>query len=322
MKNICTTLVFTLAALALFAQQDEHYTQFMFNKLRYNPAYAGSNNVLNATAIYRNQWLNFNGAPKTQIVSFDLPVADYRVGLGGNVTLHTIGFTDLANVDATYAYRVPTEKIGGSLSFGLVTSVRYARINFDRASPAQSKSQDQAIINGGLRSKLTPNFGAGVYYNTEDFFLGFSIPRLLEISMDFADDGGTISKELRHFYFMGGFAIDVADDVKIQPQALLKYTPDAPFDADANVSVIYLDRFTLGASYRIGGQLDNSYGESVNVLASAYITERILLGAAYDITLTEVKDYTSGSVEVALRYFFGEPGGDSTNQKIVNPRFF
>jgi len=322
MKNIFTIFILTLAACTLYGQQIEHYTQFMYSKLRFNPAYAGSNNVLNATAIYRNQWLGFNGAPKTQIVSFDLPVANYRVGLGGTGILHTTGFRDMFTAEASYNYKIPTEKIGGSLSIGLSTSARYERINFDRASPIQPRSQDPALVDGGLRSKIVPNFGFGVYYHTENLYLGFSIPRILEVSVDFTDDGGTISREVRHFYMMGGFAVEVADDIKIQPQALLKYTPDAPFDADGNISVTYLDKFTLGIGYRMGGRLDNSYGESLQALASVFITEQILLGASYDYSLTEVIDYSNNSVEVALRYYFGDRGGDSGNQRIVNPRFF
>ncbi len=323
MKNIFTTLIFALVACtALQAQQIEHYTQFMYNKLRFNPAYAGSNNVLNATAIYRNQWMGFNGAPKTQIVSFDLPVADYRVGLGGTGILHTSGFRDMLTLEASYNYKIPTEKIGGSLSIGLSTSARYERINFNRASSVQPRAQDQALVDGGLRSKIVPNFGFGVYYHTENLFLGFSIPRILEVSIDYTDDGGIIGREVRHFFMMGGFAVEVADGIKIQPQALLKYTPDAPFDADGNISVTYMDQFTLGVGYRMGGRLDNSYGESVQALASVFLTEQLLLGAAYDYPLTEVVDYSSGSVEVALRYFFGDRSGDSGNQKIVNPRFF
>lgn len=309
--------------MTLFAQQDEQYTQFMFNKLRYNSAYAGSNNALNFTAIYRNQWINFNGAPKTQIVSFDMPVANYRVGLGGNVVVQTIGITDMATAEAAYAYRVPTNNIGGSLSFGLSTSARYIRSNYNQANPTQPRDLDEAIP-VGRQSKIVPNFGAGVYYNTETFYLGFSAPRLLESNIDFADaeDKLDISREVRHFYFMGGVVFQIADPVKLQPQALLKYTPDAPFDADVNLSVILLDRFTVGASYRIGGSLETSYGESADVLVAAQVTDNILIGAAYDFTFTEVKDYSNGSVEVAVRIFLGDRGGNSGNQTIVNPRFF
>ncbi|MEL7020238.1 MAG: type IX secretion system membrane protein PorP/SprF [Bacteroidota bacterium] len=317
MKRYITFFVLCLLVVATAtAQQDAQYTQFMFNKLVYNPGYGGSQNAACITAIVRNQWMGIEGAPQTQALSFNMPVSNQRVGVGGNIFRNTIGETENITVDASYAYRIPMGN--GMLGLGAQASVRLFRVNFNRLTSTQPRGSDPAIPTG-TQSKYLPNFGLGAYYTGETFYLGISMPRLLQNNIDFADDQTIISRESRHFYAMGGLLFPINENLKLQPQVLLKLVTGAPFDADANLNLVILDRFTVGVSYRIGGSLVSGVGESVDMLVAAQVSENILLGVSYDITISGLQDYNTGSIEAAIRYCIGS--GNSI-EDYSNPRFF
>lgn len=317
MKKYTTLFCFfILCALTATAQQDQQYTQFMFNKLGYNPGYAGSQNAACITAIARNQWLGLDGAPSTQALTFNMPVSNQRVGIGANIVRNTIGATENITVDAAYAYRV---RMGnGMLGLGVQASVRLFRTDFGDLTATQPIGSDMAIPQG-LQSKFLPNFGIGAYYTAETFYLGVSMPRLLQNNIDFADDESIISREARHFYAMGGLLLPLSDNLKLQPQVLLKYVADAPFDADVNVNLVISNRFTIGASYRLGGSSISGAGESVDILLAAQVSDNILFGISYDVTLSDLKEYNSGSIEAAIRYCIGST---TDVEEYSNPRFF
>lgn len=316
MKNIIFTIVFALVSLSAMAQQDHQYTQFMFNKLNYNPAYAGSQDVTCLTAIVRSQWIGLDGAPQTQGVSFNTPMVGQRVGIGGNLYRTTIGISETMTAELAYAYRI---RLGqGMLGIGALASVRLLRNDYTNVTATQPLDGDAAIP-VGRQSKFLPNFGLGAYYTTEKFYFGFSVPRLLKNNIDLAEEVLVISREVSHIYAMGGFIVPINDQLKLQPQVLLKLAPNSPFDADVNANLWILDKFMIGASYRLGGSTVNSFGESVSAIIAARLTDHILFGAAYDVTLSELKNYNSGSIEAALRYCFGKGSGE---QEYTNPRFF
>lgn len=300
-----------------FAQQDEQYTQFMFNKLRYNAAYAGSNGTPSVTAIHRSQWIGLEGAPTAQIVSFDMPLLKNRIGVGGNIVRNVVAVTENITMDGSYAYRLPLGP--GVMSLGLQASLRYFRTDFSDLKATQGISPDSSIPIG-IQSKFVPNFGLGFYYHTDAFYLGFSAPRLLKNNIDLADDEGVISREIQHFYLMGGVIIGEGD-FRFLPQLLIKYNPTIPFDADLNASFILLDRVTLGATYRLGGSKEKGFGESIGLLFSAQVNDNLLLGVSYDLTLSDLKDHQDGSIELALRVSFGNRE-DAPDKEYVNPRHF
>jgi type IX secretion system PorP/SprF family membrane protein len=317
MKKIGTLLVFVLLALGSYAQQEQQYTQFIYNKLSFNPAYAGSHESACLTGFYRNQWIGLEGAPKTMGLSFDMPLLNKRVGIGMNISRNTIGITERGTLDGAYAYRIPLGR--GTMSLGVQGSVRYFRNDYsdDRLVSTLPMGQDGSIPEGE-QSKYLPNFGAGIYYASDKFYLGLSAPRFLLNNIDFNSASGlTDGKEVIHLYGMVGVIFKLSESVKFQPQALLKYAENSPFDIDLNGSLIFNDKYTAGLTYRAGGG-DSGIGESIDLLVSAHLTPKILLGVSYDITLSEIKEYNSGSLELVLRYCFGTPEG----QDIINPRFF
>ena len=316
MKKIITTAVFCFAVLLCFAQQEQQYTQFMYNKLSFNPGYAGSYDAACITAIYRNQWIGLEGAPKTITVSFDAPLLNKRVGIGLNLTSRKIGIHNRINIDGVYSYRVRLGR--GTLGLGVQGSIRY--ISNDYTDSRLFATQDINSDGGvpvGEQSKMVPNFGAGLYYHTPKFYIGFAAPRLLSNNIDFNDISGVLGKEVEHMYAMAGLLIDVSNSVKLQPQLLIKYADNSPLDADINLSAIFSEKYTVGVTYRAGSGSQNNI-ESIDFLLSAYVTDNVLFGLSYDISLTDLKDYNSGSLEAILRYCFGKSEGED----IVNPRFF
>jgi len=185
-------------------------------------------------------------------------------------------------------------------------------------SSTQPQELDEAIP-GGTQSKYVPNFGAGIYYSSRNFYVGFSSPRILENNIDFADLDAVISREVLHLYAMAGVLFDLGDKVALQPQMLMKYVKGVPFDADVNLNFIYDNKITAGVSYRLGGSQENSIGESLSLLVGGQIGNSFFIGGSYDYTLSELRDYNDGTFELVLRYCIG---GQSEGEEYINPRFF
>jgi type IX secretion system PorP/SprF family membrane protein len=316
MKSIFTFCCVLVFATTLWSQQDLQYTQFMHYKLGINPAYAGSSEGVSLTALARNQWMGIKGAPQMQVVSFNMPVWNNRVGIGANFVRQSVGVSTTNTFEAAYAYRLRVPR--GYLNIGLMSSVRLMRADFTNLRGTQPIDIDNAVA-VGIQSRITPNFGAGIYYDSEKFYFGISVPRLLATNIDLSDKSGVISREVPHFYLMSGVLIPLSDNVKFQPQALLKYVKGAPFDADVNFNLIFMDKFTTGISYRLGGSKQNGLGESVSLVISALMGKNLMLGLSYDATLSQLRQYNSGSVEAVLRYFIN---GKSSSGNFENGRFF
>jgi len=315
MKKILFVLSLVFVAVLGYGQQERQFTQFMYNKLSFNPGYAGSFDAASLTGIYRNQWVGLDGAPKSVTVSFDTPLKNERVGVGLNLHTNKIGITNTVTVDGAYAYRI---KMGaGTLGIGIQASIRYLRNNYadSRLVATQDIGTDGGIPTDET-SKYIPNFGAGLFYSTEKFYAGLSAPRLLSNNIDFSSLNPKAGKESQHIYAMTGILLKMSEKIQLQPQVLFKFVSNAPLDADLNLNLIFDKRFTVGASYRLGGD-DDSAGESIDLLASAYLTQRLMLGFSYDITMSGLKQANSGSIEAIVRYNFGGMPED-----IINPRFF
>ncbi|HHS95010.1 MAG TPA: type IX secretion system membrane protein PorP/SprF [Phaeodactylibacter sp.] len=317
MKKIGSILLLSFMTVVAFAQQEQQYTQFIYNKLSLNPGYAGSHDSPCLTGFYRNQWMGLEGAPKTMGLSFDMPMLNKRIGVGMNLARNTIGITERWTLDGVYAYRIPLGH--GTMSIGVQGSIRYHGNDYSdsRLTSTQPISIDGSIPTGEQK-KYLPNFGAGLYYSSDKFYFGFSVPRVLLNNIDFNSiDGVVRSKEAVHLYGMVGLIMKMNERVKFQPQLLLKYADNSPFDFELNTSFIFNDMYTAGLTYRAGGGKD-SFGESLDLLLSARFTPQFLFGLSYDITLSDLKTYNSGSIEAVLRYCFGSAEGED----IVNPRFF
>ncbi|MEO1262422.1 MAG: type IX secretion system membrane protein PorP/SprF [Bacteroidota bacterium] len=319
MKNLITTFIFAACFLPFIceAQQQPHNTQFMYYKLGYNPGFAGSQEAPCVSCIVREQWLGLEGAPSTQAITFNMPLMNQRVGIGANLMRHSIGITTMYDVDVAYAYRL---RLGqGMLGIGVQGTIRSLTNDFNETIAIQSKPDDLTIP-GNNENKFSFNFGAGIYYTSNKFYLGLSAPRLLENSIDFNSSDNVVSREVQHIYFMSGYTATISDDLKVRPQVLLKYVDNAPVDADFNVNFLIQDQFMAGLTYRLGGnKVENRTGESLDLLFGVQISESLMFGFSYDFTLSDIRDFSSGSIEASLHYCFGAV---SPNSEFENPRFF
>ena len=299
----------------LNGQQEQLYTQFMFNKMAINPAYAGNDNLFSMTAIHRNQWSGFKGAPETQLFSLNAPVGN-RVGLGLNVARNTIGISERLTVEGVYAYRFPVGH--GNLSLGAQVSGR--RLTVDYTDPSlfaiNGLNGDLAIESQRMNKNII-NFGAGIYYNTDNYYAGISLPRLINSDIDF-DNDLLKSEEILHLYFMGGFKLDLTPSIVLTPQVLVKMAQNSPSDLDFNLSLTFKNIITTGFTIRTGGSED-IVGESLDFIIGIQAGKNLLLSFAYDYTLSEIRDYENGSLEFLLNYRF-----TPRKQKIesTNPRYF
>lgn len=325
MHSIITTIIRTSAIVllaftgvaSLSAQQQPLHTMFMFNKLLINPAYAGYHEHVCVTGQIREQWLGFDGAPKTQSVSIHGPLSQQRIGIGLNLQRRSIGVSSALTADGIYAYRLPMGT--GTLSLGVQASARFLEVDYTdpNVRTVQDINIDQGI-EAVSDSKFLANVGAGVYYYAPEFYIGFSAPRLMSSDIDFELNNLFIAKEQPHYYMMTGYALRLDHRMSFVPQILVKYTEGAPVDVDLNLGIRWLEDYSAAVTLRKGG-VDNQLLESIDFIASAKVLRGLRIGAAYDITLSELRRYSNGSIEVMMMYCFGEP---DTPPTFVNPRYF
>jgi type IX secretion system PorP/SprF family membrane protein len=319
MKNTLLLLILTVVCvLNLHAQQEHHYTQFMYNKLLINPGYAGARSIPFVTAIYRNQWLGFDGAPQSALVSFNSNFLSPRVGVGVTLSNNQVGLMRDFQANLAYSYDlVASDQI--SVHAGIMGSVRSLSIDFEKALTV-----DPAMGDGSLdverSNQVLGNVGAGIYgVLAERFYVGFSVPRIYTNKIGINDNANvTVAKEARHYYGMAGAILPLSDDINLMPAVLTKYVKNAPFDVDINLNLDIKEKVTAGVSYRLGG--DGS-GESLDLLLFWQALPQVGIGAAYDFTLSNLRDYSTGSVEVMLLADL-KKAPSKGGKPLANPRFF
>lgn len=342
MKNF-TNLKNRLAALLLvgalsvsyqtFAQQEAMFSQYMFNTLAINPAYAGSRDVLSLTALGRYQWVGVEGAPKTFTFSMDSPIKNEKMGLGLQVTRDEVGLQKNTGVYATYSYRI---KVGprSTLSFGVqggATNVRWA------LSDAQNLTDgtDNLFLGASDQNKILPNVGGGIYLSNDKGYIGISCPQIMQntisnFNLPDSSGKGNIGKTRRHYFAMMGFVIGKGS-FKIKPSTMIRYTQGAPLGFDGNLNFWIKDKIAFGVSGRISqfqamGQDSKNLFDAAIGMIELQLTPQFKLGYAYDFTSNKLNDNSKTGVsrflgipthEVLLRYEFG-----FGKNKILTPRYF
>ena len=299
-------LGFLLLGPSGYAQQEVMFTQYMFNGLALNPAYAGSHEVISMTAIARQQWIGLDGAPSTQTFSIHSPIKNDRVGVGMMLLHDKIGPIHRYNASASYAYRIPMEH--GKLAMGLRAGMNLYRINYSELN------QNDPAFNRGSVNAYQPNFGAGLYYYTDRFYAGFSVPELLERSYDQYEtsltDISANSQLVRHYFFNTGYVFDLSKDLKLKPNALLKVVEGAPIQLDINANLLVMEVLWVGLSWR-------SF-DSVDGILQLQLTDQLQFGYSYDFSTTsEIRSVNSGSHEISLNYRF-----IIGHKKAISPRYF
>lgn len=312
-KYLFATLLFVgIMASGVNAQQDAQYTQYMYNTLSVNPAYAGSRGQLSFAGLYRSQWVGLDGAPETFTINLHSPIRNSRLGYGVSIVNDNIGdgVVQETYLDAVVSYTIDLA-MDAKLSFGLKAGGNMLSLDFNGL-----RNFDQEVVNqNNIDNRFTPNFGLGVYYHTDKFYAGLSAPNVLESEYFDNDNSGDgvnfLSAERMNIYLITGYVFDIGADLQFKPALLTKAVSGAPLQVDLSASFLFANKFSFGAAYR--------WDAAVSGLVGFQVTDQIMLGLAYDRETTELggTQFNDGSFEVFLRLELLK-----SFQRTVSPRFF
>lgn len=292
-----------LTGLVGVAQQDAQFTQYMYNTININPAYAGSRGVMSIFGLHRTQWVGLDGAPVTNAFSINTPINESRIGVGLSFVSDKIGPTKESNISADVSYTIPMAN-EYKLSFGVKASANFFNLDRSMLNP-QNPADDhlQAIDN-----EFSPNIGAGVYLHSDKFYAGISVPAFIQTTR-YSDNDFAINQERLNFYFISGYVFDLSPMLKFKPAVLTKLVQGAPLQIDASANFLINEKFVIGAAYRWSAAFSGMVGFQV--------TDGLFLGYGYDLETTELRNYNSGSHEIFLRYELF-----NNYDRITTPRFF
>ncbi len=296
------TFAFLFGFSATIAQQQVMFTQYMFNQLAINPAYAGSHKTLSVTALARKQWAGLEGAPSTQTLSVHSPIKNQRIGVGLLLVNDKIGVTKQTGLYNSFSYRIPFQN-GGRLAFGL-------QIGFTAYNARFSKISDSDPTFAGDVKEVHPNVGGGLFYSTKLFYVGFSAPQLIQSTFD-RDNIDSDSKMLRHYFLTTGYVFTLNRQLKLKPSLLVKAVSGAPVQFDVNLNLLMQEVLWVGLSWR-------SF-ESVDASLQFQITDKLQFGYSYDFsTTTELSRVNSGSHELMINYRLLK----KKQSRFATPRYF
>ena len=309
MKTKFIGLILVLLSGISYAQQDAQYTQYMYNTIVINPAYAGSRDAMSIFALHRTQWVGLDGAPVTNNFSIHTPINGSNVGLGLSVVNDRIGPSDENNIAVDFSYSIHTSD-RYKLSFGLKASANLLNVDFTKLhiyNPGDPRFQDN------IDNKFSPNIGVGLYLHSDNTYFGLSAPYLLETNhYDKSANNSSssfVAREKIHYYFIAGHVFDLSGNVQFKPSVLTKMVQGAPLQVDISGNFLINEKFTAGLAYR--------WDASFSGLVGFQISDSWFIGYAYDLDTTKLANYNSGSHEIFLRYELFHK-----NDRIISPRFF
>ena len=293
----------------LFAQTEPMYSQYMYNMLGVNPAYAGNREALSLNFFQRNQWVGIKGAPKTTSISMDQSIKDGKLGWGIQVYDDRLGVEAASGLNGMLSTRIQVSEKGilsGGLSFGMMNY----RINLNDVNN-RNNPNDPSFISIDNPSKWNPSLGMGIYYNTDRFYAGLATPSILKARLASYENMITSiqTSNAFHLFANAGYVFDINEDVKLKPSTMIKMVSGAPIETDINLNVWLKDLLGFGASYRTG----DAFVGMVELQA----TSNLRFGYAYDMPFNPLKYFTKGSHELILRYEIG-----NFKTKIKSTRYF
>ncbi|MGY0393212.1 PorP/SprF family type IX secretion system membrane protein [Bizionia sp. KMM 8389] len=300
-KITISTLVFFIALMS-YGQQNPQYTDYMFNTLTVNSAYAGSRGHLSVMGLYRSQWVGLDGAPTTQSFSIDSPVGK-NVGLGVSIVNDELGPSDEFYFDANFSYTIRLSDTK-RLSFGVKGGGKLLNVDWSKGS----YQVDENIFQNNIENKFLPTIGAGVYLHSDKSYVGLSVPNFLT-NQYYDGVQNAVDTEKIHVYLIGGHVFDLSTNVKFKPAFLGKFVVGAPVVVDLSANFMFHDVLRLGAAYR--------WNDSVSGLVGLQVSPRFMVGYAYDYTTSPLQDFNSGTHEIMLRFEL-----ITKEKQLKSPRFF
>lgn len=306
MKGYFKILIMGLAmvvALPSIAQQLPQFTQYMYNTIAINPAYAGSRETLTLVGLHRNQWLGFPGAPTTQTLSIHSPLRNENIGLGFSFINDELGFENQIYMYGDFSYTIKLNAIS-KLTFGLKAG--YTSFHLDNRL-FELNSDDQLI--GRLENRWRPNIGAGVMWLWERGYLGLSAPRL--INHDYTDSPYKAMERIS-YYFTGGYVFDIGLDTKFKPAFMVKATNGATLSTDISANFLFFDKLWLGTAYRF-----NSTTGALGFMTDYQILRDWRIGYTFELPTSEIRPYTHGTHELVLMFEVFNP-----RRRVTSPRYY
>ncbi|OGS61274.1 MAG: hypothetical protein A2X07_06300 [Flavobacteria bacterium GWF1_32_7] len=305
MKNILSLFACVfLCNQEISAQQDSQYTNYMYNTINVNPAYAGSRGVVSVFGLHRTQWVGLEGAPVTNTFSINTPISNSNFGLGVSFVNDRIGPSDENTISVDVSYSIQTSETY-KLSFGIKGTANLLNVDYtklDRYDLTDPQFQNN------IDNEFSPNIGAGIYFHSDKLYVGLSAPNFLETA-HFDDNISVSAKERMHYYLIGGYVFDISPTVKFKPAVLSKLTSGAPLQTDVTANFMFNEKFVLGAAWR--------WDAALSGLVGFQVSEGWFIGYGYDAETTKLANYNSGSHEIFLRYEF-----KGKTEKVISPRFF
>jgi type IX secretion system PorP/SprF family membrane protein len=286
------------------AQQDPGYTQYMYNTMTVNPGYAGSTGSLDVGLLHRSQWTGLDGAPETQSLTIHSPLTNDAIGLGFSAVHDKLGPSSELYIEGNFSYTIRFAE-DKKLAFGLKAGMRSLNVDWTKG---RYYDDVDPLLNNNIQGKIKPSIGAGLYYYTDRWYAGASVPSFLR--GDYYDDvKEAVLSERLHWYLIGGYVFDVTESIKLKPAFMAKLVSGAPVTYDLSANVLIQEKLTLGVSHR--------FDDSVSALAGFQILPSLFAGYAFDYTVTRLNKYNDGSHEIILRYQLPKK-----SSQIKSPRFF
>ena len=300
------------------AQKEPQYTQYMYNIGSFNPGYVGTVQTPELSGLYRAQWLDIEGSPRTLRLGANVPLSNETMGLGLNLISDQIGPSTQTYVELAYSYQLNVTD-ATKLSFGMDVGGSFLNVDFSKGT---FENPGEPILGGETISKFYPTVGAGFFlYEDDIWYLGASVPNFLTDGI-YNDDVATIIDDKLQFNFIGGYVFDLNESLKFKPAFLINLVSGAPVNTNLSANFLYDSRFTVGASYRLGN--------AISGLAGFQITDSAFIGYSYDYSTNPLGEFSSGSHEVILKFYLGRGDGTNSSNKelkgkpkqIDTPRFF
>jgi len=305
MNRIILSILLVLIPVHLMGQMFPLSDHYVVNALAINPAFAGCQDALSLTASYRNQWVGFNDAPKSYILSVHTPVFNDRVGLGLLIENNSIGIFKETSFLGNYAYRMELQE--GKLALGLGFGVTIYNTAWNKLVAADAN--DIQLMTSPT-SAVLPNFSLGAYYYTKKYYIGVSMPLFLSYEMDKNTGKYKIGNNFSgsNYFFTTGYEVGISPQIKFLPSLLIKYHPDNAVQIDYNAQINLKDRIWMGIGYR---NKDILVG-----MLQCQLNYQIRMAYSYDYDFSSIGKYLNGSHEIVLNYIF------KFERKVIGPRQF
>ena len=308
MKKLLSVFVFISAFLTSNAQQDYQITHYMFDNVSFNPGYAGMNNNICGTMLGRQQWAGFTGSPTTGILNIHAPVEMLRGGIGLTYVNDQLGFekNNIARLNYSYHLGIGAGQLGIGASLGILQK----SIEATWLTPSGNPWQQDSRISGEQMSGVVPDFNLGVFYKTNELYLGISTTHVGGFEMSNLN-----VQNVHHYWITAGYNYDVTPDIKLRPSLLIKSDASSTI-MDINVNALYQNKFWGGVTWRVGDEVAPMLGYQHSLGDGSSLR----IGYAYGVTTSEIATYSSGSHDIMLNYCFSL-AKPPTIEKSKNPRF-